>query len=429
MTPLLVPTRNRPTALSNLLRYLARFHRSSRVIVADGSAEHYQNLNRRNVDAFKHELAIEYRPYPADFPYFDRLLDVLRAEASEFIILGSDDDFPMMDTFREGEAFLQEHSDYALALGMNINLALNSPVDLTAQLFLARPIAADDPVERVRRYSSWHNLFLTSYAVVRREVLIERYERARKVFLVSFCDYAIGVCDCLQGKIRALPKLGSIMTHNYSHSYLRDEAELSFLRRSHEVLQIADQFRRDLMKYSALDEDAAQKETTRLVIERIRVLVGRPAYMLKAFENSPMFSNPVVQKQLDLFDALFEKDTPPRVQYEDKLAFILAALKVNAQSDDNLGEKKKSETLEGQSATAAVLPPAATQRVPDIGRGARQIPGASPPVSPAADGSEKRAADSPVRRIGKLKRLDPETMLRIPETHEKTSEASKTMAS
>src|SRR5215211_4290806 len=106
MTPLLIPTRNRPTSLLNLLRYIARFYRSTYVIIADGSAEDYQRLNRRNIDSFKHDLAIDYRPYPADIPQFDRLLHVLRGETSETIILNGDDDFPMMETLQEGGAFL-----------------------------------------------------------------------------------------------------------------------------------------------------------------------------------------------------------------------------------------------------------------------------------------------------------------------------------
>lgn len=419
MIPLLIPTRNRPTSLLNLLRYLARFYRSTHVIIADGSTENYQDLNRKNVDLFKQDLAIDYRPYPADLPQFDRLLHVLRGETSEIITLNADDDFPMMETLREGEVFLQKNSDYSVAIGMTVNLSLNSPTDLTAQLFPARPIVPDDPLERVRRYSSWHNLFLTSYAVVRREALIERYERARKAFMVSFHDYAIGISDCLQGKIRALPKLGTVWTHNYTHSYWREEGDLIFLRRSEEVLKIGEQFRLDLMQYAGLDEDTARKESTRLVLERIRVLVGRPVYMLKVFENSPMFFNPTVQKQFETFDALFEKNTPERAKYEERLAFILAAVKKNAQSDDNQGQKKKSEITEDAIESAVTVPgfpPAATRSAESLGS-ARPGSGVTPPVKPQVGAGGTRGVDpsAPERRIGKLKRLDPETMLRLPE--------------
>jgi glycosyltransferase domain-containing protein len=348
MAPLLIPTRNRPTSLSNVLRFLARYYRSSQIIIADGSDEDFKNHNRQNVEALKHDLAIDYRPYPAEYPYFDRLLDVLRAESSEFMIMGSDDDYPIMDTLGEAEAFLVQNRDYCVAAGMLVSMKLESPTKLSAKPFLVRPIAADDPLSRARQFAIWP--FQTTYAVTRRDVLIERYERARKLFLVSFYDFSVGIQDCMHGKIKALPKIGFMRTLNYQHSYLRPESDLIFLRRSQQVLQTMHQFQRDLMHYAGLDEEAALEESERLIKHRIRELVGRPVHGLKDFESKPMFLNRTVQLQFELFDALFEKDTAIRKQYEEKLAFILSAIKANAQSDDNKGEKKKNETLEGQIA-------------------------------------------------------------------------------
>src|SRR5215216_1320785 len=114
MTPLLIPTRNRPTSLSNVLRYLARFYPETQVIVADGSAEFHKDLNRQNIAAIEGGLAIDYRPYSPDLPFFDRLLDVLRRDSSEFVIMGSDDDYPVMETLAEAEAFLLQRKDFGV---------------------------------------------------------------------------------------------------------------------------------------------------------------------------------------------------------------------------------------------------------------------------------------------------------------------------
>ena len=346
MTPLFIPTRNRPTALSNMLRYLVRFYPSTHVIIADGSSENYKSLNRQTVDALKHDLAIDYRPYPADLPIFDRMLDVLRSESFEFVINGSDDDFPMIDTLREGEAFLRDHQDYSTAIGMLVNLWLDSPVELRTQMFPIRPIVANSALSRVRQYAADHYLFATAYGVARREALIERYERSGKFFLVSFIDYTLGIYDCLHGKIKALPKVGFICTRNYGHAYLRTEAGLQYLRRSSEVLQQADQFRKDLMQYACLDEETAKKESAHLIKERIRVLVRRFPHKMRAFNRRP--TDPIVQEQFDIFDAMFEQGTPARAEYEERLTFIIQAMKANAESDDNKGERKKTETLESQ---------------------------------------------------------------------------------
>ncbi|HET7678630.1 MAG TPA: TIGR00180 family glycosyltransferase [Xanthobacteraceae bacterium] len=346
MAPLFIPTRNRPTSLSSVLRFLARYYGSTRVIVADGSEEGFKSHNRQNIEALKQDLAIDYRPYPAELPYFDRLLDVLRAESSEFVIMGSDDDYPMMDTLGEAEAFLLQNRDHCLAAGMLVSLKLESPTHMVTKPFLVRPITGDTPLTRARQFAQWP--FQTTYAVTRRDVLIERYERARRLFMIGFYDYLIGIQDCMHGKIKALPEIGFIRTLNYKHSYLRPEAGLIFLRRSDQVLQILDQFRHDLMQYAGIEEHEAQAHSEHLIRQRLKELVGAPAHALKGFEERGFFLNPLVQKQFDIFDALFEKGTRVRAQYEEKLKYILVAMKASAQSDDNKGEKNINETLEGQ---------------------------------------------------------------------------------
>jgi hypothetical protein len=199
---------------------------------------------------------------------------------------------------------------------------------------------------RARQFAAWP--FSTTYAVTRREVLIERYERARKLFLVGFFDFSVGVHDCMRGKLKAIPDIGFICTRNYKHSYLRADDRLIYLRRSQQVLEIVDQFYRDLIEYCGLDEEAAKAESEHLIKLRIVELAGRPAHKLQDFDEQPMFTNVDVQRQFDIFEDLFERDTATRARYGEKLAFILAAIKANAQSDDNRGEKGKYETLDQQ---------------------------------------------------------------------------------
>lgn len=352
MTPLLIPTRNRPTALSNVLRYLSRFHDSTQVIVADGSNDTCKDHNRQTVEALKHDLAIDYRPYPVDLPLFDRLLDVLNGERSEFIIMGSDDDYPMMDTLAEAEAFLVEHKDYCVAAGMLVSLILDSPTKLKAHLFLARPIVSEFPHIRARDFSQWS--FQTTYAVAKRDVLIGRYKRASKLFLTGFHDYSAGIHDCMHGKIQALPKIGFIRTKNYAHSYLKPEDDLSFLRHSDGVLRIVDQMTEDLLQEGGFNPAGARRLSEALIAHRIAELVGRPIHKTEGFEFKPIYLNRTVQKQFEIFDSLFESDTPVRRKYKEKLAFILSALKANARSDDNKGEQKTNETLESQAAQTLV---------------------------------------------------------------------------
>jgi hypothetical protein len=62
----------------------------------------------------------------------------------------------------------------------------------------------------------------------------------------------------------------------------------------------------------------------------------------------PMVTNPIVQKQYDIFDAIFEENTPVRAKYREKLAYISSSLRASTVSDDNKGEKKTYETFDKQ---------------------------------------------------------------------------------
>lgn len=347
MTPLLIPTRNRPTSLSNVLRYLARFYPSTWVIVADGSHETHKMRNRQTIEAIKGDLAVDYRPYSTENSYVDRMLDVLRSESSELVIIGSDDDYPIMETLGLGEAFLHKNKDHSVAVGMLVNLQLNSPTELIAFPFFARPIAGNAPHMRAASYASWP--FPTTYAVARRDVVIERHERARELYHVMLFDWSSGFHDSLRGKMKALPEVGFICTRNYTHSYLRPESELVFLRRSDEVLQITDRFHRDLIRYAGLTEEEARDKSVEIMKAFLRELLGRSVISMRGFELRPMFANPIVQKQIDIFEELFENGTPARERYAERLAFILSDMKANAASDDNTGERRHYETMDEQT--------------------------------------------------------------------------------
>jgi hypothetical protein len=275
------------------------------------------------------------------------MLDVLRSESSELVIIGSDDDYPIMEILGKGVAFLHQNQDYSLAIGMLVNLQLNSPTELIAFPFFARPIAGDAPHLRASSYATWP--FPTTYAVGRRDVVIERHERARELYHVVLFDWSSGIHDCLRGKIKPLPDIGFICTRNYTHSYLRPEAELVFLRRSDEVLQITDRFRRDLIRYAGLGEEEAKDRSAEIMKAFLRELLGRPVMSMRGFELRPMFANPIVQKQIDIFEQLFENGTPARKRYAERLAFILSDMKANAASDDNTGERRHYETMDEQT--------------------------------------------------------------------------------
>src|SRR5436853_309322 len=150
MARLLIPTRNRPTSLSGVLQFLQMFYPKAEVIVADGSEDHYKSVNRAVVERFRGALGVDYRPYPYELPFFERLLDVLRSESDPFFVMGSDDDFPMLDLLEDGERFLRNNSEFSTALGATIHITLQSRTSMTARLGFVRQIAVDTPDRRAQ---------------------------------------------------------------------------------------------------------------------------------------------------------------------------------------------------------------------------------------------------------------------------------------
>ena len=361
MAKLLIPTRNRPTGLGGVLQFLAKHYPKTMVIVADGSADDIKPRNQAAIAAAP-GLNVEYRPYPYELPFFDRLLDALHAQTDPFIIMGSDDDFPMMDTMERGEVFLRANPDFVTAMGATVHLTLRAPGDLVARLATVRQIASDTVEARSRAYAMW--AFSTTYAVARREHLIARYERAASRFIPGFYDFATGLHDVMAGKIRALPEIGFFGTRNYSHSYLRPEEPLLFLRRSAEVLTLLNGFRQDLIDFGGMAPEAAKSTAEMMLQRRIAELCGVPAHRRAGFMESPMFQNAIVQKQISLFAEVFAEGTPGRQRYLDRFADLVAALQSNAHSTDNAGEKRFYETLEAQSANEGGTDAAPAGRAP-----------------------------------------------------------------
>lgn len=355
MTPILLPTRNRPNSLRCVLDFYEQFYPNTRIIVADGSDDVFKTANKSVVQQHSKGLITEYLPYPAELPLFDRLIDVLNQLDTEFVIMGSDDDFAVMETLQKGEAFLNKNPDFSTAMGSMVHLRMFSDKVMNVRLDVVRNVSGKTPDARVRNYSSWS--FSTTYAVTRREHLIERYHRAKTMFLAGFYDFFVGCHDAVAGNVKAFPDVGFICTRNYTHSYLRATTPLIFLRKAEVVLEFNELLVGDLVK-SGLDKDIAEEAARVAISRRVATLAGSPVTKTAGFLQSPAYQHPTVQAQFELFRQLFADGTAARAKYLQRLQFIIASLKSNAKSQDNAGEDKFYESIEAQLSA----PPAAPAR-------------------------------------------------------------------
>ncbi len=346
MARLLIPTRNRPTSLMSVIGFLERFYPGTRIIVADGSADGFAAENRANMEAGERGGLVEYRRYPYEMPLFERILDVLRDIDDPTVIMGSDDDYPFMDVLERAERRLVAQPGVVSAMGAKLSFTMFGPEQVVAQIIIARTLAAPEVKARCAAFARWP--FSTTYAVTRREVLIERFERARTVFLTGFYDFGVGLHDAACGQILALPEFCFAVTRNYTHSYLRADGNLNFVHRAGEVLKMRGFIVADLVARGGLPLEEAEAMADEMLERKI---VGGRFSARRNFEKTGVYTKDQVQAQIALFEKVFRPGTAERAAHRDRLAFIMDALAATSASRDNYGEDKKVDTLDRQMET------------------------------------------------------------------------------
>jgi len=347
MAKLFIPSRNRPTAVAHVLEFLARFYPGTQVVLGDGSADHFKPLYQKAIAAVSDRISVDYRPYDPDVSLGFRVLDILNSLDDDLVIMGADDDFPIMDTLLEGETFLKANPGHVLAIGSFIDLRLYKDHSIQAAFGVARPIEAQQPQRRALDFSMWP--FPANYSIARRAHLIDRYDRAQTQFLAGFHDYTAGIHDAMTGKIKAIGKPGFFRTHNYRHSYLRSSNRLSFLKHGDQLLGLCNTIAHDLEKMAGLQPQEAQVLAERLIRRRIAQYVGGAPQAAPDFAKSTLFLDPIVQQQYAAFQGLFTEGHPERARLLPLLRHVMDMLLATVESTDNEGEKLVYETLEAQA--------------------------------------------------------------------------------
>ena len=270
--PLLVPTRNRPTALAGLLKYLSQFYPDCRVIVADGSSEFHQIVNNEIIQSSPLK-SIEYIKFPSTLSLPERLINILENDTSPYFIMGADDDYPILESFAGAADFLEKNPAYSIAVGPSLKLNFLSTDQLTAILDIPRQLPLKKPQFRCMHFSKWS--FPTTYSIARREVLIDRYKMLNAYFLPGFVDFTIGLVDSLHGKIATLPNYTFIRTSHFNASHLRPRSGTGFLNDATQIMNLQTHFANVLSEKSQINSVNASALVNRMFCNRIAELCGR----------------------------------------------------------------------------------------------------------------------------------------------------------
>lgn len=346
MAKILIPTRNRSSSLASVLCFLDQFHPGTEVIIADGSEDSYAETNKQFCASPERKAQVEYRRYPYDMPFFDRILDVLGSLSDDYIIMGSDDDYPVLDALDRAEAKLRKQPGAATALGATLKISLRTMDEVAIGMSVSRPLPAKNALSRANHFS--FNSFSTTYAVTRRDHLIERYERAKQVFLPGFFDFGVGVHDALAGPMVSVPEFTYIATRNFNHSYLRQSERFEFLKKYDAFETLRGNIQRDLERYADQSSPDAKRISETLMRRRIVQLMG--GVNLVGGKPSNLRDDKVVDAQVAAYFDLFDTASPLRETLLPRLRYVIDGLKEVALSSDNDNEAATVDSLEAQQA-------------------------------------------------------------------------------
>lgn len=343
MVKLVIPTRNRPTSLGGVLEFLSCFYPNTDVLIADGSEPGYDAHYKTVVDKASDRLRIEYRRYPVEMGYIERLLAVLESLDDEHVAIGADDDYPMMDTFNAGEDFLIRNPDYVTVVPTRVVFIVRRNGKLKARLKMSESVDADDVKDRVLQYSN--SRFATTYATTKRHHLIERYKRFQDLFLVGFFDYQLGLHDCSMGKMHAIDDVGIVTTRNFNHSYIRRDRSIWLGEIMPQVNTLRDILVRDLIEQKVSNDEADELATKAYSIQIARHLAPH----LDNRITNDVERLELTGSQAEIYEnyrAMFTAGTDTHKRYFDRLRMIVDQLVATMHSDDNANEPEKYATAQ-----------------------------------------------------------------------------------
>lgn len=325
---IIIPTRNRPTALRCVLSYFIHFYPNASIVVADGSSKQYRKANRKIVAQSLSLKRLCYKAYPENLSLISRIKHTLLDITDEFIFISADDDFPVMEALQSAADYLSTNPSYSICGGRSILITLSSDNTYSSRLLLARSIYSESTEQRCSAYKRLQ--FPTYYCVARREHMLSRLQYISRTSAIGYNDYMIGLHDLTRGKMKILNQLAYIRTANSIHSYIRSNDRLTFLRNAKNLLRFQSLLEADLTASDNVDKESAQRISIDLLLSRIN-------YQLNERGSSGAEHDPAAVK---FFENLQDPETALSQQFSSKLESIRGYLKEIVNSSDNADDPR-----------------------------------------------------------------------------------------
>lgn len=205
---IVIPTKNQGPFLERLLSYYCDRRLNAPILIADASDESQAVSIRNNVERASRHLSIEYKLYPPDIEFVEKLVDLMPLVRTEFAVLGADDDFFTLSGLRSTAEFLQTHPDFSIAHGHALIFEVEpGPVygtNLRTASYTQRNVEIDGGTARIvdhlSRYSTtWYSMHRTGH--LKRN--IEKVSQSGVDF-IFFTELLASCLSVIQGKMKKL---------------------------------------------------------------------------------------------------------------------------------------------------------------------------------------------------------------------------------
>lgn len=228
-----------------------------KLFIADGSKKKIPKYFLDKLDDANIEY--QYKKFPLDKDYKRFQLKIwksLQYIKTKYVLLFSDDDFPIIKTINSKLNFLEKNKKFVACGGYTINFDLfnnmtnfneyyDHPINFV-KMMVARSNDNINELSRIYKYlnimeSSWHYVF-------RKEILLKNYHYVQKSNVnfhnVDFYDYFQDSVNFISGKIKKINKLAFL--HQYHTQNIIND------RLNYEMLLRNKKYKKDTLKLFTL---------------------------------------------------------------------------------------------------------------------------------------------------------------------------------
>lgn len=227
---IILPIKERKEFTKRFFIYLSRINLPYKIIIADGSKN---KLSKNILSILKiANINYDYYKFPEDKNYnlyLNKIYKTLTFVKTKYVMLFSDDDFPILYSIERLINYLEKNNAYKIAGGYLINFDILKKSDKNIQeetygipihfskFFDQRSCNEKNRLARLKFYlteateTPWHFVF-------RKDALIKTYKKAKdvKFYNYSFNDWLVDSFNYMSGKIKKINI--PILLHQYHYS-------------------------------------------------------------------------------------------------------------------------------------------------------------------------------------------------------------------